>query len=93
MFAVWYVHATASRVLKRWPIKIPYSGKLSREKTFADFVDLCSAMSFLCELFGGMMYVEGVWYVTRNSVTRSRHIWCMHTQGVLAQVLSDKLIV
>ena len=39
---------------------IPYSGKLSREKTFTNFTDLCSA-SFLCEFWGrSTQYMEGI---------------------------------
>ena len=40
---------------------IPYSRKLSREKTFANFVDLCNGTSFLCEFLGA-------WYATRGRI-------------------------
>ena len=53
-----------------------YSGKLSKEKSFANFADLCSAM----KIFSANFF--GVWCITRNSVTCSRHFRHMCTQGI-----------
>ena len=63
---------------------IPYSGK---KKTFANFVDLCSATKVFSANFGGVASGRKFWRMCTLGV-----IFCSIHPHVLAQVLSDKLI-
>ena len=68
-------------------VKLPYSGKLSREKTFANFADSCSATKvFPVNIWGrGTQHTAGIFGTCVLKVLSiDRH--------VLAQILSDKLI-
>ena len=51
---------------------VPYSRKLLREKTFANFADLCNTTKvFSANFLGSVAHMEGVWYTTRSRRMRN----------------------